>query len=111
MHATCRTRSPSGTADRHDRVWRDGFFLNRARPGTGKVKGFFSAFPSERGKLKERDSRTHRYPKPDQIAEKNKGELVLDTMVFVVSLCAVALGILLSHVLEQRLKAGKKPEN
>jgi hypothetical protein len=37
--------------------------------------------------------------------------LFLDTTIFVVSLCVVALGILLSYILEQRHHAEKKQEN
>jgi len=43
-------------------------------------------------------------------ARVNKGVLTLDTTIFVVSLCVVALGILLSYILEQRHHAGKKQE-
>jgi hypothetical protein len=40
-----------------------------------------------------------------------KGVLFLDTTIFVVSLCIVALGVLLSYILEQRHHTMKKQEN
>jgi hypothetical protein len=40
-----------------------------------------------------------------------KGVLFLDITVFVMSLCAVALGVILSHILGQRRMALKKQGN
>jgi hypothetical protein len=82
--------------------------MNRAGPGGGKVKDFFSALRWSPGSLmRERHERSGIEP----YAGKNKGVLFLDTTLFVVSLCVVALGVLLSYILEQRHHAGKKQEN
>ncbi len=43
--------------------------------------------------------------------DEKKGVLFLDITVFVMCLCAVALGVLLSHVLERRRIVLKKQEN
>lgn len=42
---------------------------------------------------------------------QKKGVLFLDTTIFVVCLCVIALGALLSYILEQRHHARKNPGN
>jgi hypothetical protein len=42
---------------------------------------------------------------------EKKGVFFLDTMVFVLSLCVVALGVILSHIIGQKHRAPKKQEN
>lgn len=43
-----------------------------------------------------------------QPSEDEKGVLSLDTMIFVVSLCAIALGVLISYIIEQKHHAVKQ---
>ena len=72
------------------------------------VNDFFSALRRGGGSLKRRTPELTGITQDTECRDKNRGCLSLDTAVFVTSLCIIALGNVISYILEQRQIARRK---
>jgi len=88
-------------------VWREGNSLNRPARGMGRLKIFFLLSRRNGGRLKRGPQELAGIVSIGSMQVTKMEVLFLNAMIFVVSLCIVALGVLISHILEQRIAARK----
>jgi hypothetical protein len=107
---TPRSFVPSCPTKGHDRRWRDGYSLFRMEGATEKSTTSFLHLRRKGGSLNMR-KHVQDFDVGSSIIA-TKGELIcMDEANFIMSLCIVSMGIVVSYILEKRYRNEERQES